>query len=355
MIEPQTIDEARAAFAVVMRRPGAAGSELRLVGGGSKCSDIPIAADAVSTRKLSRVIDYSPEDMTITVEAGVSIDSIDALVLKNNLRLPLDPPAYSGRATVGGVLATNDSGPLRFAYGSPRDNVLGMSIILGDSTLIRAGGRVVKNVAGYALHRLLCGSWGTLGLIANATFKLRPRPESLRLAAFAARNANDAESFTADLLSGPSRPTFVEWLQPGSQVGMDGLAIVVGYEDCTEAVDWQLRELARFRNQVRALDDETSKRIYRELREWGASADIRAAMPSTSLHRIFTAAAESNAQLLAHAPSGTLLARSRDAAALAPLITEFAGHIIAPRHLAADDHAVLRAGLRSAMRTEQPA
>ncbi len=344
MIEPQSIEEAREALA--------AGRELRLVGAGTKCGNTPISANTVSTRKLSRVIDYSPEDMTITVEAGVPIDSIDAIVAPNNLRLPLDPPGYAGRATIGGVLSANDTGPLRFAYGSPRDNVLGMSIILGDGTLIRAGGRVVKNVAGYALHRLLCGSWGTLGLIASATFKLRPRPESLRLAALSTRDAADAESFTAELLSGPTRPAFIEWLQPGSTVGIDGLAVVVGYEDCTEAVEWQLRELSQLRNQVRALDSDSSKRIYHDLRDWGASADIRAAMPSTSLHRIFAAAAKSNAQLLAHAPSGTLLARSRD---VAPLITEFAGHIITPRDLAADDHADLRAGLRSALRMEQPA
>jgi len=355
LIEPQTIDEAREALAAAVREHSNAASELPLVGAGTKCGEQPIAANAVSTRRLTRIIDYSPEDMTITVEGGVALDSIDALVSKDNLRLALDPPGYAGRATIGGVLATSDTGPLRFAYGSPRDNVLGMSIILGDGTLIRAGGRVVKNVAGYALHRLLCGSWGTLGLIATATLKLRPRPESLRLAALSARDATDAESLTAELLSGPTRPAFIEWLQPGSAIGIDGLAIVVGYEDCTEAVDWQLRELSRFRNQARALDAVTSKRIYHDLREWGATADIRAAMPSTSLHRIFAAAAKSDAQLLAHAPCGTLLARCRDAAAIAPLITEFAGHIIAPRHLAADDHADLRAGLRSAMRMEQPA
>src|SRR5207244_4044972 len=133
------------------------------------------------TTSLNRLVAFSPADLTITVEAGMTLQQLDATLAPHRLRLPLDPPDYNGRATIGGVLAANDSGPLRLAHGTAREHVIGMSMILADGTLIKAGGQVVKNVAGYDLHRLFVGSHGSLGMIATVSFKLKPRAEALRL------------------------------------------------------------------------------------------------------------------------------------------------------------------------------
>src|SRR5437762_2374304 len=130
---------------------------------------------AVCLKDMNRVTYYEAADLVISVEAGMQLGDLQEFVGRDKLCLPLDP-APQGRASVGGILAANASGPLRQLYGSARDMVLGMQIATGDGKLIRAGGRVVKNVAGYDLSKLLIGSYGTLGVIVEATFKLYPLP-----------------------------------------------------------------------------------------------------------------------------------------------------------------------------------
>jgi glycolate oxidase FAD binding subunit len=128
---------------------------------------------ALRTTTLDRVIEYEPADMTVTVEAGITFGVLQSLLAEHNQFLPIDAPAD---ATVGGVLAANISGPSRHAYGLPRDWLIGCRVVLADGTIIKGGGRVVKNVAGYDIPKLAVGSLGTLGVIAEATFKLAPLP-----------------------------------------------------------------------------------------------------------------------------------------------------------------------------------
>jgi glycolate oxidase subunit GlcD len=130
----------------------------------------------VSTRRLARIVEHSPADLVVTVEAGVPLSVLNEELARAGQWLPLDPLG-GGRATVGGVVATNAAGAHSFAYGMPRAFVLGMTVVLSDGRVIRVGGRVVKNVAGYDLSKLFAGSFGTLGLITEINFKLRPRPE----------------------------------------------------------------------------------------------------------------------------------------------------------------------------------
>ena len=113
--------------------------------------------------------------MIAIAEAGVTLDALNAELGKAGQWLPLDPPD-DGRATIGGVVATGMSGAQSFGYGSPRSSVIGMRVALADGRIVKAGGRVVKNVAGYDLCKLFTGSYGTLGLILELTFKLKPRP-----------------------------------------------------------------------------------------------------------------------------------------------------------------------------------
>jgi glycolate oxidase subunit GlcD len=129
----------------------------------------------VSTRRLNRIIEHEPADLIAIAQAGVRLTDFNAKLAENGQWLPLDPPD-DGRATLGGVVATGIGGPQQFGYGRPRGSVIGMKVVLADGSMIKAGGRVVKNVAGYDLCKLFTGSYGSLGIITELNFKLRPRP-----------------------------------------------------------------------------------------------------------------------------------------------------------------------------------
>ena len=129
----------------------------------------------ISTQRLNRIIEHEPADLIAVTEAGVTLDNFNRLISQKGQWLPLDPPD-DGRATVGGVVATGLGGAQQFGYGAPRRHVIGMKVVLADGTPIKVGGRVVKNVAGYDLCKLITGSYGTLGVIVEVNFKLRPLP-----------------------------------------------------------------------------------------------------------------------------------------------------------------------------------
>ncbi len=130
---------------------------------------------ALDLRRLDRVVEYESADLTVTVEAGVRLIELQRLLGEHGQWLPLDPP-LPDEATIGGVLATNASGPSRLRYGSARDLVIGMTAALASGDLVKSGGRVVKNVAGYDLGKLQIGALGTLGVIVQAAFKVAPLP-----------------------------------------------------------------------------------------------------------------------------------------------------------------------------------
>lgn len=131
----------------------------------------------ISTERLNGLVEHAAGDLTVTVESGVRFSDLQAMLARAGQFLPLDP-AYSTLATVGGIFATRDAGSLRQGYGGVRDMALGVKFVRADGQLVKAGGRVVKNVAGYDLTKLLCGSFGTLGIVSELTFRLYPLPEA---------------------------------------------------------------------------------------------------------------------------------------------------------------------------------
>lgn len=142
-----------------------------------ECGNPLRRADAVlSLERMTRIIDYSPPDLTITVEAGMTLRQFNETVSRDRLWLPLDPPGVKA-ASLGAIIACNSSGALRCGYGTPRDYVIGLKLAHADGRQSKSGGRVVKNVAGYDLNKLYVGSYGTLAVITEATFKLRPLPD----------------------------------------------------------------------------------------------------------------------------------------------------------------------------------
>jgi glycolate oxidase FAD binding subunit len=151
----------------------------------------------LSTRRLNRVVEHAWADMTATVEAGCTLQQLQQTLAEHGQRLALDP-LWPEQATIGGILATNDSGPLRIRFGSLRDLVIGITLVLPDGTLAKSGGKVVKNVAGYDLPKLATGSLGTLGIITQAIFRLHPVPRESRTLSFS--NA-DSETMNALVLA----------------------------------------------------------------------------------------------------------------------------------------------------------
>ena len=144
-------------------------------GSGTWLPDVKQNHLVLNTHRLNRVIEHEPADLVATAQSGVSLVTFNETLAENGQWLPLDPPD-DGTATLGGVVATGVSGAQQFGYGKPRGSVIGMKVVLANGELIKAGGRVVKNVAGYDLCKLFTGSFGSLGVITELTFKLRPRP-----------------------------------------------------------------------------------------------------------------------------------------------------------------------------------
>src|SRR5262245_55087975 len=165
----------------------------------------PPGALTLHTGALDRIVEYNPADLTITVEAGVPLGAIQEALRPHGQWLPWDPPA-STEATVGGLLAAGASGPLRLGYGTPRDWVLGMRVALGDGRLVKSGGKVVKNVAGYDAHKLHIGALGTLGVIVAATFKVAPLPERLGSLRLVCRAREEALRLAERLRARPLAP-----------------------------------------------------------------------------------------------------------------------------------------------------
>jgi glycolate oxidase FAD binding subunit len=169
---------------------------------------------------LNRIPYYEPDDLVASVEPGVTLGALQRMLGEHGLWVPLDP-AGGERATAGGILAANAAGPLRLRYGGPRDMVLGMKIATAEGKIIKTGGRVVKNVAGYDLAKLLIGSYGTLGVIVEATFKLHPVVARRTTWAIELESLSAAREFRRRLLASPLRPLRAVLLNAAAQVAME--------------------------------------------------------------------------------------------------------------------------------------
>lgn len=172
--QPATVQEA----AGLLRALGEAGQRARVRGGGTKLGWSSAGTQApvveLSTARLDAVLEHNEGDFTAVLQTGIRLADAQERFAAAGQMLALDPPLGSGAATVGGVVASADSGPLRHRYGGVRDLVLGVQVVLSDGTVARSGGKVIKNVAGYDLGKLFSGSQGTLGLIAEVAVRLHP-------------------------------------------------------------------------------------------------------------------------------------------------------------------------------------
>ena len=198
--------------------------------------------------RMRAVREYVPEDMVATVEAGATLSELASHFAPHRQALTLDPPA-GGPRSVGGVLATHASGPLRFRYGTGRDLLLGARFVQADGTLTWGGSKVVKSVTGYDVPKLLVGSLGTLGVLVEATLRLHPMPPASRSWRLGFPSREAAGTFLADLLDSPLQPDRAALLDgPALRragLSVDPIGLLLSISSAAEAVDHQGRALAR--------------------------------------------------------------------------------------------------------------
>jgi len=217
---------------------------------------------ALDLSRMTRVLAYDPRDLTCGVEAGVHFADLNRLLAAERQFLPL-APAFGTRATLGGIIAAGADSPLRHAYGSTRDFLLGVEFITGDAVSSKSGGRVVKNVTGYDLHKLLIGSLGTLAVITRLNFRTFPLPpqQATFVATFASADA--ALAWCAALAKSPLEPKIVEVLDPGTarifapaatRVPRDGWSVVVTAAGHRAVVDRHARDLAHLASEKHAAE-----------------------------------------------------------------------------------------------------
>ena len=211
----------------------------------------------VSTRYLNRLLEHEAGDLTVTVEAGIRLSALNERLAEHGQMLALDPP---GDPTIGAVIAGDLFGPRAHRYGRVRDLLLGVSIVLADGTVASSGGKVVKNVAGYDLAKLFCGSHGRLGLIARASLRLHPRPQASRTLVVPVSGPEDAQALVRALLHSPLTPGAVDLVWSGEQSALAllfeggeaatsaqlelGQALLGGFEDAGIWEEVAARQLA---------------------------------------------------------------------------------------------------------------
>ena len=278
VVEPESVPDAAEALRAL------AGDRLSVafVGGGTDLGlgATPAALDAVvRTARLRRLVEHAPSDQIVVVEAGMPLAELQRLLAPHHQRLALDPPRPEA-ATVGGVVAANAFGPRRHRFGTARDLVIGMSFVRADGTLAKGGGKVVKNVAGFDVPRLLVGSLGTLALVATVTFRLHPLPESQRTVLFEGISAAEVRDLVVQAQAAQLEPTSVAALTDGGR-----LETAFRFEGFAPGVDEQCEKLLALAGKLgraaAALDDGAAHDTWarHDAARTGGSLRVKAAVP----------------------------------------------------------------------------
>lgn len=303
--EPETFEEAAVALAEVTR----AGRAVRICGAGTK-PWVPPARDGelpLRTGALHRILAYDPGDMTATLEAGVALREAQARFAAEDQRLALDPPTSAhgtgpAPATIGGIVATGDCGPLAHRYGGPRDLVVGMTVALADGTIARSGGTVIKNVAGYDIAKLFCGGFGTLGLILSVNVRLHPRlPTTTALG-----QADDAPRLCAAARALTAMPAELESLDLCWSHGAGRLLARCAGPQAPARAERVVEAMARagLAEPTIEADDEALWERQRAAQRSDEDAVLRVAAPPTAAPAVIAAAESVRGSLVARAALG---------------------------------------------------
>jgi glycolate oxidase FAD binding subunit len=256
VVEPGSIEEISDVMKLAAREDLAVAPR----GGGTKMhiGDPPRRLDLiVSTARMSGVLEHTPGDQIIRLEAGIKLEDLQEHISGSDQMLAIDPPE-SG-ATIGGIVAANSSGPRRYRYGTIRDLIIGITVVLHDGTVAKAGGKVVKNVAGYDLSKLFTGSLGTLGVIATANFRLHPRPGATRTVAVEVTEPQQAQAAAQAIVHSQVEATAVElhYDENEKQLAVLLESIPGGIDAKAETTSFLLKQFG----EVRTLSDEEADRL----------------------------------------------------------------------------------------------
>lgn len=314
-------------------RSNGRGRPLQIVGGRTAIPFVDPSAgqvDLLSTANLSRVIDYPARDMTVTVEAGMRVQELQELLREEHQRLPIDIPE-AHRATLGGAIATNASGPGRFGHGTFRDYVIGIRGVDGQGRAFAAGGRVVKNVAGYDLCKLIVGSRGTLAVLTEVTFKLRPMPAGRVLLWVAIPGWDVLDRVLERLLTSQTRPVVVDVCEPSAARHIlteakltlpdESPVLCLGFEGTERETAWQVKavqsELAPFEPTGTAeLTGDEADRLWAALTEYATASDdplsFDASLRPSQTMEFLARAAELGIAVQAHAGNGIIVGHLPD-------------------------------------------
>ncbi len=247
-----------------------------------------VAADiAVSTARLNRVLQYEPNDLTVSVEAGMRWADLQDLLRRRHQMIALDPPFWA-HSTVGGVIASNSSGPLRRLFGTARDLVIGMQFAMLDGKLVRVGGMVVKNVAGLDMGKLMIGSFGTLAVISSVNFRLHALPEETHTFLFSFPELEAAIQRRNALLQTVLRPLAIDLLNPpaSTRLGRRGYLLAVRASGSRRVLGRYARDLAGSDRLTGANDDS----LWTQIREF--PADFLRRQPGGVIVRVSTPLSE---------------------------------------------------------------
>jgi glycolate oxidase FAD binding subunit len=248
VVEPANQQE----VAAVLKAAASAGLRVMPRGAGTKMEwgNPPRAGELIlSVRRMDRMLEHAYGDMTATVEAGCTFQQLQETLSAHGQRVALDP-LWPAKATVGGILAVNDSGPLRVRFGSLRDLIIGITLVLPDGTVAKSGGKVVKNVAGYDLPKLGTGSLGTLGIITQAIFRLHPTPRECRTLTFSAGDMKAASQFVLAIQASKLVPTGVQIRKANSTP----CEIDVRFEGTGAGCDCQTEQLLQIASGMISID-----------------------------------------------------------------------------------------------------
>ncbi|SDH15975.1 glycolate oxidase FAD binding subunit [Alteribacillus persepolensis] len=253
---PRSEDDIRA----LLQRANDNRHTVAIAGNGSKrgFGGKEAAADILlSLSSYKGIIEHTVGDMTIIVKAGTLLRELQDYLREYRQQIPLDP-AHPESATIGGVIAANDSGPKRLGYGSARDHVIGLKVAYANGDLIRTGGKVVKNVAGYDMNKLFVGSMGTLGVITEAALKLRPLPkyESVLFVPFEEANQHAIREFAVEILDSMVEPVSLELFNPRLSeklLGHRRYTLAIALEDVETSVHYQEEKIGEMAERVSSL------------------------------------------------------------------------------------------------------
>jgi len=235
----------------------------------------PTDASVVSLARINRLLAYEPNDLTVSVEAGMPLAELRRLLAENNQMLPLDPPFAAG-CTIGGVVAADVSGPRRRRFGTCRDMVIGMRFAAADAKLIQSGGMVVKNVTGLDMAKLMIGSLGTLGVVVSVNFRVYPRPEHSASFAFLSDRLETLDALRTSILRGVAQPVALDLVNAAAMRRMGAdlaneyalVAEAVGSEAVVKRYRGEYSRLAVAEEcEFLAFDDEASENVWKPIRE----------------------------------------------------------------------------------------